>query len=706
MSESTNNPSTTAERNPALDKATGLLNWRIEPEKSSPGIYWLILDRAGASQNSLSEEVVKELDKAIDIVVELNAKGIILRSGKPGSFIVGADVSEFADVPGEKEALEYIREAHRIFARLEDLAAPVVAMIQGHCLGGGLELALACRYRVCADDDATRLGFPEVMLGIHPGFGGTVRSIETIGAAKAMEMMLTGRNMRARAARRSGLVDMAVAPRHLTRAALKLIQSGKPRRVAKGAAAAANYPGARHALAKVMRDKTSKRASKSHYPAPFSLIDLWVEHGGDREEMFEAEAQSVARLITSDTSRGLVKVFFLQEQLKDLGKNTGADGAPKVERVHVIGAGVMGGDIAAWCAAQGLEVTIQDRAPEALARVVSRAHKLFSRRLKDPMRITAAMDRFMPDAAGNGIARADVVIEAIFENIEAKQGLFRDVEPRLKPGAVLATNTSSIPLETLSEALARPERLVGLHFFNPVAKMQLVEIVASEQTAQVEIDRAAAFAHQISRLPVPVNSSPGFLVNRILMPYLMEAVELLDEGVPGPAIDKAATEFGMPMGPITLADTVGLDICLSVAKNLGEAFGDEVPVRLIEKVEAGDLGKKTGRGFYEWKKGKPVKGRVDKSSSIPEDMEDRMILRFVNEAVACLREGVVADTELLDGGVIFGTGFAPFRGGPMNYIRDEGVRDLRERLEELAKRYGDRFEPDLGWDTLDDRLFE
>lgn len=688
------------------DAATSLLNWRIEEDKTEKGIYWLVLDRAGASQNSLSEQVVKELDKAIDHLERLAPEGVILRSGKPGSFIVGADVSEFVDITSEDEALQYIREAHRIFARLETLKSPVVAMIQGHCLGGGLELALACRYRVCADDDATRLGFPEVMLGIHPGFGGTVRSIETIGAAKAMEMMLTGRNMRPRPARKSGLVDMAVAPRHLTRAALSLIRGNKPRREAKGAAAAGNLPGARHALAKIMRDKTSKRASRLHYPAPFSLIDIWVEHGGDREEMFDAEAKSVAKLITSDTSKGLVRVFFLQEQLKDLGKNQSSESGEKVERVHVIGAGVMGGDIAAWCAAQGLQVTIQDRAPEALARVVARAHELFKRRLKEPMRVTAAMDRFMPDAAGNGIARADVVIEAIFENIEAKQGLFKDVEPRMKPGAVLATNTSSIPLEVLSEALKEPQRLVGLHFFNPVAKMQLVEIVASEKTAQQEVDRAAAFARQINRLPVPVRSSPGFLVNRILMPYLMEAVELLNEGVPGPAIDKAAIDFGMPMGPITLADTVGLDICLSVAKNLGEAFGDEVPVRLIEKVEAGDLGKKTGRGFYEWKKGKAAKAKVDKSATLPEDMEDRMILRFLNEAVACLREGVVSDTDLLDGGVIFGTGFAPFRGGPMHYIREEGVRDLRERLEQLATKYGDRFEPDLGWDSLEDQLFD
>jgi len=684
--------------------APALINWRIEGGDGANSIVWLVLDRAGASQNSLSGEVMRELDVALDEIQRLKPSGVVLRSGKPGSFIVGADVSEFIEIESEDQALTAVREAHRILNRLEAFSIPVCAMIQGHCLGGGLELALACRYRVCADDDTTRLGFPEVMLGIHPGFGGTVRAIETMGAAKAMETMLTSRNLRPQPARKSGLVDMAVAPRHLERAALKLLASGKPAHKASGTAAAGIYPGARHALARVMRDKTRKRAKPEHYPAPFALIELFEKYGGDRDRMLDEEAKSISRLIVGDTSRGLVRVFFLQESLKDIGKSGANETLPEIEHVHVIGAGVMGGDIAAWCASQGLKVTIQDRAPEALARVTQRANELFRKRLRDPMRVTAAMDRFMPDPRGNGVERADVVIEAIFENIEAKQGLFREVEPRLKAGALLATNTSSIPLETLSEALDAPERLVGLHFFNPVAKMQLIEIVSSTNTSVSEAARAAAFSRQINRLPVPVKSSPGFLINRILMPYLMEAVELLNEGVPGPVIDRAATDFGMPMGPITLADTVGLDICLSVARNLSENFGDEIPMRLVEKVEAGDLGKKTGRGFYEWKKGKPQKPKVGKSVEVDPDMQDRMVLRFVNESVACLREGVVTEPDLLDGGVIFGTGFAPFRGGPLHYVRSQGVQTLRDRMEQLAERYGDRFEPDLGWDTLAERL--
>ncbi|MDH3465742.1 MAG: 3-hydroxyacyl-CoA dehydrogenase NAD-binding domain-containing protein, partial [Gammaproteobacteria bacterium] len=369
--------------------------------------------------------------------------------------------------------------------------------------------------------------------------------------------------------------------------------------------------------------------------------------------------------------------------------------------VHVIGAGVMGGDIAAWCALQGLSVTVQDQAPDALARVVKRTYQLFSKRLREPRKITAAMDRFQPDQRGDGVKWADVVIEAIFENAEAKQQLFKVVEPQLKPNALLATNTSSIPLEDLASSLKNPSRLVGLHFFNPVAKMQLVEIVNGAKTSADVAARAAAFTRQISRLPVPVKSAPGFLVNRILMPYLLEAVELLHEKVPVIAIDKAATDFGMPMGPIELADTVGLDICAHVAENLTASFGGNVPAELKTMVDAGKLGKKTGAGFYQWKNGKPEKPKIQDGDVVPADMTDRMVLRFINEAVACLREKIVSNADLLDAGVIFGTGFAPFRGGPMHYLHSEGAAHLRTRLESLADRHGERFTPDAGWQKLE-----
>ena len=414
--------------------------------------------------------------------------------------------------------------------------------------------------------------------------------------------------------------------------------------------------------------------------------------------MLMEEAISVAQLVSGATAQNLVRVFLLQERLKSLGK--GVDFQPK--HVHVIGAGIMGGDIAAWCALKGLTVTLQDREPKFIAPAVKRAHALFKKRLKVPHLIQAAKDRLIPDQHGSGVKSADVVIEAIIENKEAKQELFSQIESLLKPDTILATNTSSIPLDELSETLQQPDRLVGIHFFNPVAKMQLVEIVEGENTSQENKNKAAKFCRCIDRLPLPVKSSPGFLVNRILMPYLMEAVKLLEEGVPAQVIDRAATDFGMPMGPILLADTVGLDICLSVAEILGEALGLNVPEALRKKVKAGKLGVKSGQGFYQYKKGKQMKTKVnvDNSDSHSEDIADRLILQMLNESIACLREGVIGNMDLVDVGMIFGTGFAPFRGGPMHYMEQRGRQDIVDRLKELEGQYGERFAADAGWQTI------
>jgi 3-hydroxyacyl-CoA dehydrogenase/enoyl-CoA hydratase/3-hydroxybutyryl-CoA epimerase len=360
----------------------------------------------------------------------------------------------------------------------------------------------------------------------------------------------------------------------------------------------------------------------------------------------------------------------------------------------------MGGDIAAWCAVQGMNVSLQDREPKYIAPAIDRARKLFTRRLREPRLVNAAMDRLMPDHRGHGVARADVVIEAIFENLEAKQDLFRTIEPRLKRGALLATNTSSIRLEDLRVALSEPAQLVGLHFFNPVAQMPLVEVIRAEGADADAFAFALAFAKRIGKLPLPCSSAPGFVVNRVLMPYLMEAFRAGEEGIPLPLIDRAATDFGMPMGPVELADTVGLDVCLSVAQVFAREFGVEVPDRLREMVERKQLGRKSGQGFYAWRKGKPVKPEAQGSASA--DLGDRLVLAMLNEAVACLREGVVADADLLDAGVIFGTGFAPFTGGPVNYARQRGIDNVVAALRALRERYGDRFQPDAGWAALRD----
>ena len=674
--------------------AAACRHWRLEQDGDR--IAWLTFDRADKSVNALSRDALEELARLLDEITRQQPAGVVIRSGKPNGFIAGADVTEFTDLADEGSALPLIERGQQILGQLEQLPVPTVCLIHGFCLGGGLELALACRYRIATDVRETQLGLPEVKLGIHPGFGGTVRLTRLIGPLPALDLMLTGRSVDARRARKLGLVDYAVPVRHLENAARAVVLSA-PAPVDHGFFYfLSGMWFMRPPLARYLRRRVAKRADRRHYPAPYALIDLWERFGGDQAAMLREEARSVAALITGPTAQNLVRVFLLQERLRSLGRN--GEFVPR--HVHVIGGGTMGGDIAAWCALQGMRVTVQDVEPRRLAGVVGRAATLFRKNLREPRLAEAALDRLIPDPAGDGIARADVVIEAIFEDTAVKQELYRQIEPRMRQDALLATNTSSIPLEELSGVLARPARLVGLHFFNPVAQMQLVEVVEGKSTDEETFAKAAAFVGAIRRLPLPVASSPGFLVNRILMPYLMEAVTMVTEGVPPAAVDRAALAFGMPMGPILLADTVGLDICLSAAKILAGHYGGEVPKRLEDLVAAGRLGKKSGQGFYTFEEGRPVLPGDKEGAPAGADLEDRLMLRLFNEAVACRREGVVADEDLLDAGVIFGTGFAPFRGGPLHHVRSEGVAALYGKLQGLEARCGKRFAPDAGWQEL------
>lgn len=668
---------------------TNTQHWRLETD--ADGIAWLHFNKADGSTNVLSSATLSELETQLIAVNEQRLRGLVILSDKANGFIAGADVKEFTALTDKASAIALIERGQAVIDRIAKLPFPTLAMIHGFCLGGGLELALACRYRIAEDE--SRLGLPEVRLGIHPGFGGSVRLPPLVGAPAAMDLMLSGRTLRARAAAKIGLVDYAVPQRHLQRAARRMILDAPTPKRARGWKACTNHQWARPLLARLFKQQVAKRAREDHYPAPYALIDLWRKYGDQPLRMLPEEARSVANLIVTPTAQNLVRVFLLQDRLKALGR---ADDF-KAEHVHVIGAGVMGGDIAAWCALRGLHVTLQDQTPERVAPAIKRAYALFQQQLKLPRLVNAAMDRLVPDCHGRGVICADVVIEAIYENREAKQALYSQLEPQLKPGALLATNTSSIPLQELCTVLQQPSRLVGLHFFNPVAKMQLIEVVSSPTTDPQQAAHAAAFARRIDRLPLPVTSTPGFLVNRILMPYLLEAVNIEAEGVPPNIIDKAALDFGMPMGPILLADTVGLDICLSVAQILAQGQDDLVPARLRERVLAGRLGKKTGQGFYRYAKGKPIPVHSASKPHVPMDLSDRLMLRLLNEAVACLREGVVTDADLLDAGVIFGTGFAPFRGGPMHYIKSTGPAQLLERLRILEQRYGSRYHPDPGW---------
>jgi 3-hydroxyacyl-CoA dehydrogenase/enoyl-CoA hydratase/3-hydroxybutyryl-CoA epimerase len=569
-----------------------------------------------------------------------------------------------------------------------------VAAINGFALGGGLELALACRYRVAANDAKLSLGLPEVQLGIHPGFGGTVRTVRLVGVRVAMDLMLTGRAYRADQALRVGLVDRLVPPSELRTAAKACALAPPAPHRRRFVDTLLNLSLVRGFLANTLEKKVSARARRDHYPAPYAIIDLWRRFGARGEAAYEGEARSIAKLMLSPTARSLVRVFFLQDRLKALGGKALQD----VKHVHVVGAGVMGGDIAAWCAYRGMTVTLQDRGAEFIQPALARAQELFSKRLRDPEAARAAAARLRADVAGEGVPQADVVIEAIFENVDAKRALYVTLEPRMKPGALLATNTSSLMLEALGEQLADPARLIGLHFFNPVAKMQLVEVIRTAATRSESLQAALAFTRKLDRLPLPCRSAPGFVVNRILTPYLNEALFAARDGVGLADIDEVAVNFGMPMGPVELADTVGLDVCLNVGRILAKAFGREAPDQIAKLVEQRNLGRKTGRGLYEWRDGKPIK--PPRSGAPPADLEDRLILPMLNEAVGCLREDVIEESDLLDAGVIFGTGFAPFRGGPIYYARQRGPAAIVAKLRELEARYGARFHPDSGWQGM------
>lgn len=672
-----------------------IIDWKRELD--ADGILWLVLDKQDSNTNVLSVSVLEQLDSLLDEIDTSLPRAVVFRSGKHGGFIAGADVNEFLDVTTTQEALIMIKRGQSLFSRIEALRCPTIALIEGFCMGGGTELALACDYRIALDEPGTRIGLPEVKLGIHPAYGGLVRSTEIINPLHSLEMMLSGRALTARAARAIGLVDTAQPRRQLERAARAMALSPPPKQRMPLLGRLLSLPGIRSLVAAMMRKQVMRKAPRKHYPAPYAILDVWANYHGNRRRMMEEEANSVARLIQGDKVRSLIRVFFLQTRLKGLGDKQAF--APR--HVHVIGGGTMGGDIAAWCALRGFVVTLQDREAKYLAQAFKRAHQLYGKRLKTTAERNAALDRLIPDIEGHGVAHADVVIEAIFENIEAKHAIFRDLEPRMKADAVLATNTSSIPLETLATVLKQPERLVGIHFFNPVAMMPLVEIVRTQNSSGQAVEQAIAFTQHIGKLPLPVKSSPGFLVNRILMPYLVEAFLLYDEGVAPEAIDKAATDFGMPMGPVELADTVGLDICQSVAENLSEAFGIELPKGLKKMVDAGDLGKKSGRGFYQYSKGKVVRDR-DADLGDQKVIQNRLVYRLLNEAAACLQERIVDDEDLLDAGIIFGTGFAPFRGGPLNYCRHRGIAEIRDSMSEYASSYGDRFTPVAGWSKLED----
>ena len=636
-------------------------NWTLQ--RDADGVAWAILDTANSSTNTLGAEVMGELNAILDACEKNPPQGLVFKSAKEAGFIAGANIEEFTSADTPEKARVIIQRGWDAYNRLAAVRYPTLALVRGHCMGGGTELALACRYRIAVDEPGTKFALPEVMLGIVPGWGGMLRLPQLVGPAAAMDMMLTGKNIDAKRAKRMGLADECVPPRVMENAARLLVLSGRPPRRPPLLQRLLNGP-LKSVVANSAKKQVARRARPEHYPAPYAIIDQWQNYGGNTLAVPADKPTSLDALVKHPTTRNLIRVFFLQDRLKGFGKDA-KDFNP--QRVHVVGAGVMGGDIAAWCVLRGMTVTLQDQSVERIAPAVGRAAKFFEKKLRDKKKARFALDRLIADPKGDGVRQADVIIEAIFEDLAAKQKLFADIEARAKPEALIATNTSSLKLADIAATFRDPSRLVGIHFFNPVAMMPLVEVVAGGRTAPDVAQKAATFVRRIDKLPLPVKDAPGFLVNAVLGPYMNEAMKCVDEGVAPEAIDAALVAFGMPMGPIELADTVGLDVAVHAGKQLvGDA---SPPQKLVALFEAGKLGKKTGQGFYTW-----VNGKAQKSGGggANQQLAERMLKPLLDATQRLVRDGIVADAELADAGVIFGTGFAPYTGGPMNYLTNKG----------------------------------
>lgn len=650
-----------------------LKHWRFEIDFEN--IAWAVIDQADKSTNTLGTETMTELERIVTFVEDAarqkKIRALIFLSGKENAFIAGADINEFDKLTREKDVEDVVRQSTDLFNRVENLPVPAIVGIHGYCLGGGLEFAMACHYRIATRSDVTRIGLPEVKLGIIPGLNGTVRMLNLAGPLAAMPAMLAGRALRSSAARGMGIVDQLVPGRlELRWACRKAAMQGRRSKGASWWKRLMCKPPIRGILSSRMRKATAEKVRQDHYPAPFKLIELFERFGGDKRRMAMAELRYFAPLMISETSRNLRRVFHLSEMLKAESPKDAA----KPRRVHVIGAGTMGADIAAWCVVSGMEVSLQDVSSEAVDQALAKAKKLFRKQLRSKTATDAAVARLYGDVNGKHVPRADIVIEAIVERLDIKQKVLAETEAKMKPEAILATNTSSLPIEQIAQGLADPNRLIGIHFFNPVPKMPLVEIVKAPSSREDVVRNGCSFVTAIGKFPLITKSMPGFLVNRVLGPYMFAAMSRLDTGETKEKIDAAALKFGMPMGPIELADTVGLDICAHVAEVLGSPAPEDST--LAKLVAAGKLGKKSGEGFYRWAEAKPQKeskpsapgeGAPDYSEAELDRLGKDLVAPLVAECEKCLAEGVVADADHVDAGVIFGTGFAPFRGGPLHY---------------------------------------
>ena len=654
-------------------------------------VVTITFDQENSIANVFNEDMFAELDEQLAFVEDHQGsfKGVIFKSAKPSIFIAGADLKSFADDPTPERISYLINLGQQTFNRIEDLRVPTVAAIHGACLGGGYELALACDHRVATLDSATKIGLPETMLGILPAWGGSTRLPRMIGLPGAMGIILAGKVVVPKLALKLKMIDRAVYKENLDAAAKALLHNGKKK-----------YKS--HLLNKfplkyIAKSKATKNVLKTTggvYPAPLKAIDVMIRGlSMSRDESLKLEEEAFAELLNSDVAGNLVNIFFLQER----SKKTPGDKDFKVTNAAVIGAGVMGAGIAQWISSRGIKVLLKDIKPEFVAKGIATISKLYSaavkKRVMTKAEASSKLDGVTPITKSLPMKQVDLVVEAAIEKLDIKQNLFAELETLVRDDTILATNTSALSIVDIAEKMEHKERLVGIHYFNPVHKMKLVEVVRGECTSDETVLKATQFVKKTGKLPVVVKDSPGFLVNRILMPYLIEAVHLASCSVDIERVDKMLRKFGMPMGPFRLIDEVGGDVCQHVADDLLNRLSTKFPNSntLRDLINEGNLGKKSGRGFYKYSSGKSSGA----NSNIPtgtlnvtytdEEIVDRLILIMVNEAARCLDEGVVESPKDVDFGMIMGTGWAPFRGGPISYCDNEGAKNVVERLQKLAK---------------------
>ena len=693
--------------------------FRIEP--AAAGVVHLVMDDPARKLNVLDEAAIASLEAALTSLEAQrgNLKGVILRSGKPGSYIAGADVTQIGALTDAAAIHTLVRRGQNAFQRIAALGVPTVAAIDGVCLGGGLEISLACDSRVAAEEKQTTIGLPETLLGIFPGFGGTTRLPRLVGYRNALDLILSARNLDAKRAEKMGVIAKAAPAVWLIEAAEKRLGEIARRPVGRRADRYRPRTALDHALegnplgrAFLFRQARASVMARTHgdYPAPLAAIECLQRCVGQSiEQALVIEAELVSPMVASDVCKNLIRIFFLSEAAKRAEVVPGSALKPQsVRRMALAGAGVMGGGIAELASRFGIEVRVRDVRPESLQTGLATVRRVLDergRKRRTPAREKdGQMAHILPTLELTGMARADLALEAVVEDLDVKRRVFAELEVRIRPEALLASNTSSLSIDALADGLRHPERFVGFHFFNPVHKMPLVEVIRGARTGDAALISAVALARRLGKTPVVVKDSPGFLVNRVLMPYLREAMHLLEEGFTVRDIDASMRRFGMPMGPFEVVDEVGLDVAQKVAGVLAKAFPERMqPAPLLEKlVAAGRLGRKNGLGFYRHQ-GK--RRRVDDSvravlglpaarkPQVPAVLAERMTIAMVNETARCLEEGLVADAGQADLGLIFGAGFPPFRGGPLRYADAVGLPHVVQRLMSLRAEKGPRFEP-------------